>query len=103
MIDKVLKYIREQGLIRAGERLGIAVSGGADSTALLRVLAELRSELGLVLSVLHFHHQIRGSEADADERFVRNLAREFRLELHTGSADAPAYARSRKTSLETAA
>ncbi len=83
--------------------MAVAVSAGADSVALLRVLLEQRQEIGIVLSVAHFHHQIRGAEADADEQFVKDLAKKFALEMHSGSADVPAYAREQKISLETAA
>lgn len=103
MIEKVHRYIRELGLIVPGDRVSVAVSGGADSVALLRVLLELRQELGAVLTMAHFNHKIRGEEADADERFVNNLAQKFDLEFYSGSADAPAYARQKKMSLETAA
>jgi tRNA(Ile)-lysidine synthase len=81
----------------------VAVSGGADSVALLRALLELRLELGVVLSVAHFHHGIRGAEADADQDFVRELSERFGLELHIGAAQAPVHARELKSSLETAA
>src|SRR5262249_14846902 len=101
--DKVLKYIREQRLLQPGERVAVAVSGGADSVALLRLLLELRPELGIVLSVAHFHHQIRGAEADADQQFVSGLAQQSQLEFHSGSANAPAHARDHKLSLESAA
>lgn len=103
VIEKVQKYIYEHGLLSPGDRVAVAVSGGADSVALLRVLLELRQELGIVLSVAHFHHQIRGAEADADQQFVCDLAREFHLEFHSGSADVPAYARIHKLGLESAA
>jgi tRNA(Ile)-lysidine synthase len=101
--EKLRQYIREQRLVQAGERIAVAVSGGADSVALLRLLLELREELGIVLSVAHFHHQIRGLEADADRQFVAELAGRFSLEFHSGSADVPAYARDHKLSLESAA
>jgi tRNA(Ile)-lysidine synthase len=81
----------------------VAVSGGADSVALLRVLLELRGDLGVVLSIAHFNHKIRGAEADADEQFVKSLAEEFVLEFHAGFADVPSYSDERKLSLETAA
>jgi len=111
----VLKYIRRHRLMRAGDRVGVAVSGGADSMALLRVLLELRNELGVVLSVVHFNHKIRGAEAEADEEFVRELAaslgaqpgaavpQELEIPFFRGEGDVPRYARERKLSLETAA
>lgn len=101
--EKVQELLRKQDMLRPGARIAVAVSGGADSVALLRLLLELQPELGLVLSVAHFHHQIRGAEADADRQFVAGLAQEFQLEFHLGSADVPAYAREHKLSLETAA
>jgi tRNA(Ile)-lysidine synthase len=103
MMEKVLKYIREQRLLRPGDRVAVACSGGADSVALLRVMLDLREELGIVLSVAHFHHQIRGPEADEDQRFVQELATRFGLEFHAGSGDVPCYAAAQKVSLETAA
>jgi tRNA(Ile)-lysidine synthase len=103
LAQRVLAYIRKHRLISAGDRVGIAVSGGADSVALMRVLLELRGELGIVLSVVHFNHKIRAAAADADERFVRDLAMLHGLELHTSSGDTPAFARERKLSIETAA
>lgn len=98
----MLAYIREHELLKPGERMGVAVSGGADSVALLRLLLELRGELGIVLSVLHFNHQIRGADAEEDERFVAALAAQHGLEFHRSSADVPAYAAEHKLSLETA-
>lgn len=100
---RVLDYIRKHDVIRAGDRLGVAVSGGADSVALLRLLLELRSELGIVLSAVHFNHGIRGDAADVDEQFVRQLAAAYGLEIHASSADTPAHAKQKKMSLEAAA
>src|SRR5438045_1950327 len=99
----VLKYIRERALFRAGDRVAVAVSGGADSVALLRVLLELREELGVVLLVAHFHHRIRGREADADCEFVRALAGQHDLEFHSSEGDVPALARQHSITLEEAA
>jgi tRNA(Ile)-lysidine synthase len=78
----LLKTIRKNGLIRAGDRVGAAVSGGADSMALLMLLIELRSELGFVLSVVHVNHKLRGRESDDDEAFVLEASREYGLECH---------------------
>lgn len=89
--------------MRAGERVGVAVSGGADSVALLRALLELRDQLGIVLSVVHFNHKIRGAEADSDEQFVRELAKDFELPYRHGEGDVPRIARERRMGLEAAA
>jgi tRNA(Ile)-lysidine synthase len=81
----------------------VAVSGGADSVALLRLLLELREELGLLLSVVHFHHQIRGADADADQTFVADLAASHGLDLHVGFGDTPSVAKTEHVSMEAAA
>ncbi|HYW40813.1 MAG TPA: tRNA lysidine(34) synthetase TilS [Terriglobales bacterium] len=86
LAERLLQTIRKQESIRAGDRLAVAVSGGADSVALLCLLLELRAELGIVLSVAHVNHKLRGEESDEDERFVANLARQHGLELHVCEA-----------------
>ena len=103
MQTAVLKYIREQELLHAGDRVAAAVSGGPDSVALLRILVELREELGIVLFVVHFHHGIRGGEADADRDFVGTIAQDHGLEFFCGGGSAPELARNRSMSLEEAA
>ena len=99
----VLEYIRKHELLKAGDRVGIAVSGGADSVALLRLLLELRKEVGIVLSVVHFNHKLRGSESDQDERFVAELAQRHKLQLRCQSGEVAAHAAEKHLSLETAA
>src|SRR5436309_7770553 len=64
---------------------------------------ELRTELGVVLSVVHFNHKLRGLEADADEQFVAELASQNKLEFHRESGDVTAYSAAKHLSLETAA
>jgi len=81
LVERVLDTIRKRELMRAGDRVAVAVSGGADSVALLLLLLELRDELGIVLSVAHVNHKLRGEESDADERFVADLARRHDLEF----------------------
>jgi tRNA(Ile)-lysidine synthase len=100
---RILAYIREQRLIRAGDRVAVAVSGGADSVALLRALLELRAELGIVLAVAHFNHGLRGEQSDADEAFVADLAKQHELEFFAGHANVRDHAAARKLSIETAA
>jgi tRNA(Ile)-lysidine synthase len=99
----VLDYVRKHELLKAGDRVGIAVSGGADSVALLCLLVELRKDIGSILSVVHFNHRLRGTNADDDERFVADLAQRHKLELHCGSGEVSAYATEKHLSLETAA
>lgn len=101
--QSVLSYIRKQDLLRPGDRVGLAVSGGADSVALLRLLLELRSDLGVVLSVVHLNHCLRGAESDTDEQFVDDLAARYDLPFFSVRHDVRAHAAQRKLSIETAA
>jgi tRNA(Ile)-lysidine synthase len=103
MAQSVLGFIRKHDLLRPGDRVGSAVSGGADSVALLRLLIELRFELGVVLSVVHLNHRLRGAESDQDEQFVLELAATHGLQTITDSCDVKANAAEKKLSLETAA
>src|SRR5689334_8543952 len=100
---RVVDTIHRYNMIRPGDRVGIGVSGGADSVAMLRIFAELRTHLGITVLVLHFHHQLRGTEADEDERFVKALAKEFRMEFESGRVDVAAEARRRGWNVEDAA
>lgn len=58
-----------------GQRLVVAISGGADSTALALLLHRTSQELGVSLVLAHVHHGVRGSEADADADFCQDLGR----------------------------
>jgi tRNA(Ile)-lysidine synthase len=100
---KLIEHIRYAKLLRPGDRVGVACSGGADSVGLLRLLLELRGEIGVVLSVVHFNHRLRGEESDRDERFVAELAHRHDLEFFLQSADTAQYAKEKRLSLEAAA
>jgi tRNA(Ile)-lysidine synthase len=76
-----LRTIRGHGLLRGGETVLVAVSGGADSVALLDVLRELRPSLRLGLECIHVHHGLR-PEADADARFVEDLCAALLVPCH---------------------
>ena len=82
LANRVLRTVREQQLLKPGDRVAAAVSGGADSVALLLLLLELRPELGIVLSVAHANHKLRGPESEEDEHFVADLARQHGLDFH---------------------
>ncbi|HSS99250.1 MAG TPA: tRNA lysidine(34) synthetase TilS, partial [Terriglobales bacterium] len=96
-------YSQRHGLLKAGDRVGVAVSGGADSVALLRLLLDLRKEIGLVLSVAHFNHRLRAKDSEADEEFVANLAQKFGLGFHCASGDVSALRAAKGDGLEAAA
>jgi len=96
---------------RPGERVAVAVSGGADSVALLLALHLANHEqrngravgLGVGLSAVHVHHGIRGAEADADAEFVRELCARLDVPLHLHHADVPALAKQNNETIEEAA
>ena len=89
LADRVLRTIRRKELIAPGDRVAVAVSGGADSLALLLILIELRSELGIVLSVAHVNHKLRDQESDDDEQFVSDLAQRHKLDFHVRELPLP--------------
>jgi tRNA(Ile)-lysidine synthase len=93
----------ETGIFKPGLRLAVGVSGGADSVALLRALAERAGELGLVLHVAHLQHGLRGAEADGDLEFVRGLAARLGLPFHEERVDTGREASAASESIETAA
>lgn len=90
-------------LLKPGLRLAVGLSGGADSVALVRVLAARASELGLVLSAAHLHHGLRGDEADRDRQFCADLAASLGLAFHTHRVDVGAEAARHRESIEEAA
>ena len=81
----------------------VAFSGGADSTALLLCLHEMRQELNLTLSAVHVHHGIRGAEADRDAAFCGDFCAKHGIPFRLVYVDAPGCAAEAKISLETAA
>jgi tRNA(Ile)-lysidine synthase len=90
-------------LLRPGLRLAVGLSGGADSVALLRGLAERSGELGLVLHAAHLHHGLRGAEADGDLEFARAMAAELGLPFHDERVDTAAEAQKNGETIEEAA
>ena len=90
--QKALLALRQYSLFTQGDRIAVGVSGGADSVALLRFLAVLREEYRWELIVCHIHHGLRGAEADRDEQFVGELARQLGLPYAVRHIDAAALA-----------
>lgn len=98
---RVLETILRHNLCQPHDRLIVAVSGGADSVALLDILSKM-PDFPLSLVVAHLNHSLRGAESDADEQFVRNLAKQYQLPFATTRADVRSQAESRQQSLEEA-
>lgn len=100
LAGRMLDAVRTQELMRAGQRVGVAVSGGADSVALLLLLIELQKETGVALSVVHLNHKLRGKASDSDEKFAAQLAAKCDLEFHVQHTNVTAKAKSEKANLE---
>lgn len=103
---RVLSTIREHDLVRGGDRIAVAVSGGADSVALLLVLTELQAAgvlPGEVVGLIHVNHQLRGAESDRDEAFCVALAGRLHVRIETLSVDVNEQARQAGHSIERAA
>jgi tRNA(Ile)-lysidine synthase len=103
MKDKVLRWCREQGFFSSGDRVICAVSGGADSMAMLHCLYSLRQELQISVEAAHYNHCLRGEEAQRDQEFVEEFCIGRQIPLHLGRGDVAAYGKERHLSTEEAA
>ena len=79
MWEKVWDFIKEKKMLQPGDRVMVAVSGGADSICLLKVLSE--NQMGLILRAMHVHHGLRGAEADRDVEFVQKICEKLEIPL----------------------
>ncbi len=103
MFSKVKKYIQKEKLLQAGDKILVAVSGGADSVALLDILDRLAAEYKISLHVVHLNHLFRGEEARGDARFVREIAAKRGLPFSSLTFDVPAYCARHRLSSQDAA
>jgi tRNA(Ile)-lysidine synthase len=103
LVEQVEQEIAGRRLLRKGQALLVAVSGGCDSMVLLHALHDLAGKNEWKLTVAHFNHQLRGRSSDADERLVRRTAEELKLSFICGRADVRKFARAEKLSIEMAA
>lgn len=87
MLNKLLAFVRQQGMITEGDHIICAVSGGADSVALLFAMYLLKDKMGIRLSAAHFNHHLRGEESNRDEAFVKAFCDRYDIPLHTGGAE----------------
>lgn len=91
IISMVKGTIERYRMIEPRDHIGVAVSGGVDSVVLLDILAGLRDELHISITVLHLNHGIRGEEAHRDQRFVQDLSDSYALPYLGREVDCPAY------------
>lgn len=84
MENKVLAFLRRYGMVKPGDTVICAVSGGADSMALLWSMWMLREKLHITVEAAHFNHHLRGAESDRDEEFVRSFCDFHDIPLHVG-------------------
>jgi tRNA(Ile)-lysidine synthase len=103
--DKLARYIKKERLFNPGERVLLAVSGGADSTALLYALCSLKQKKIIPADFLcaHINHQLRGIDSDNDERFVIEQAGRLNLPAVAKKVNVRSFAEKHKLSIETAA
>jgi len=90
MLNKLQQFLRDYELVSPGDRVICAVSGGADSVALLFAFYLLKDKLNISLSAAHFNHKLRGEESDRDEAFVKELCCRYDIPLHCGSGQVAA-------------
>ncbi|MBQ3285805.1 MAG: tRNA lysidine(34) synthetase TilS [Ruminococcus sp.] len=96
----ISRFIEERSLLQNGDKVIVALSGGADSVELLHVLISLKEKYSFTIYAAHMNHGIRGAEADRDEAFVRELCERWGIRLFSEKADVPAIAAETGESLE---
>ena len=84
MQNKLLTFLREYDMVQPGDKVICAVSGGADSMALLWAMHLLKDKLQIQLQAAHFNHNLRGEESDRDEDFVVSFCENHGIPCHVG-------------------
>ena len=103
LLRRVAATIARYHMIAPGDTVLVAYSAGADSTALLHALVQLRGKLGCTICACHIHHGLRERDADADAEHAACFAESLGVPFTSARADACAYAKERKLSTETGA
>lgn len=103
ILGSIVKSFFDTGIIKDGDTLLVALSGGMDSMCLIDAFYKLRSEINYKLIAIHVHHGIRGIEADRDLQFVKNYCKSMDIKLITEKVDAVKFSKSKGLTLEEAA
>lgn len=103
MLEKISFTIEKFNMLKSGETVCCALSGGADSVAALVALKKLSAEFGVTVTAVHINHLLRGEESDRDEQFCRDLCSRLNIPLTVFRRNAAAFAHSLGASVETGA
>lgn len=100
VVQKCLKFIRENELLKNGDSVVVGFSGGPDSTFLLILLLTIQKIFNLKIYAAHLNHKLRGNESDEDEEFVKDFCKENKIECLIESRDIKKIAQETKRSIE---
>lgn len=103
MINSVIEAIERYDMLKNVKVVTVALSGGADSVALLNALLLLADKYDIIVKAAHLNHNLRGEESNRDERFVRDICKKADVELEVKSVDVNSLAKNTKQSVELAA
>ena len=100
--QKALKFIDENNLIKKGDKILVAFSGGADSVFLLHFLFKYKRRLGIEIAAFHLNHKLRGKSAEKDEKFSVEYCKKNDIKFFSVTRDVKAAAKKKKISFEEA-
>ncbi|MFI5253669.1 MAG: tRNA lysidine(34) synthetase TilS [Bacteroidota bacterium] len=100
LLHALQEYVHRNRLIERGDKLVLAISGGIDSMALLDLFQRLRHSYNLELVAAHCNHQLRGSESELDEQFVRERTKDYGLEIYVECVNTRGIAESQHRSIQ---
>ncbi len=101
-LERVREICSRYGMLKKGDKVVAAVSGGCDSSVLLHILCSLKDEMDLEILCAHVNHNLRGEESDSDEAFVRDICSKYGIKCEVLSANVAGYADEHRLSTEEA-
>jgi tRNA(Ile)-lysidine synthase len=100
--QKVLRFIKENELLSAGEKILVALSGGPDSVFLLHFLNKFKKKYKIEIGAAHINHLLRGEDSERDELFCKTICDELSIPFYLFRKDIKTYSKKNKMSLESA-